>query len=158
MTDAESSYIHKFEELSLTDSDFGNESDFDSNFDNENTSGSDFDSVNENDEHIQQTEQLLSSEKLHKFNIKKLPIEKALKLLELEPIEFRYSRCPDEQQFGLIADDVDEILPELVYYNIDGDTEAVHYERFDAYYIKIIQMMWVKIKTMEKEIDELKKK
>jgi hypothetical protein len=54
------------------------------------------------------------------------------RLYGLRPVKFRYIK-PDEQgkkpvQFGLIAEEVAEVLPELVYRNAEGKVEGVRYD------------------------------
>lgn len=54
------------------------------------------------------------------------------KLMELRPVTFRYKK-PDEAgrkplQYGLIAEDVATVMPELVVYNKDGTPETVAYQ------------------------------
>jgi trimeric autotransporter adhesin len=54
------------------------------------------------------------------------------RLYGLRPVKFRYIK-PDEQgqhpvQFGLIAEEVAEVLPEVVYRNAEGKVEGVRYD------------------------------
>jgi hypothetical protein len=49
-------------------------------------------------------------------------------VLELRPVIFRYKNDPTgERRFGLIAEEVDEVIPDLVIYNKSGDPETVKY-------------------------------
>jgi hypothetical protein len=59
------------------------------------------------------------------------------RLLELRPVAFRYKQHaatdPDSPlQFGLIAEEVAEVLPELALYGDDGKPTGVHYEFLDS--------------------------
>ena len=60
------------------------------------------------------------------------PIDTELdKLLELNPVSFKYLTTRDPQQetqYGLIAEEVAKILPELVVTNSDGSPETVRYQ------------------------------
>ena len=52
-------------------------------------------------------------------------------LYELKPVSFRLKKEYDETQkrsFGLIAEEVEEIDPDLVYHNNKGQAESVRYE------------------------------
>ena len=54
------------------------------------------------------------------------------RLLKLHPVTFRYKQ-PDEkgqkpEQYGLIAEEVAKVMPELVVYNQKGQPETVAYQ------------------------------
>jgi len=86
----------------------------------------------------------INSARRYKQDIHEMSEEKALKLLELEAVEFKYKTSPEFQQYGLIADDVELVMPDMVAYQ-DGQIQTVHYERLHAYYIKTIQMLWKEV-------------
>jgi len=49
-------------------------------------------------------------------------------VMDLEPVTFNYiSDEAKTEQFGLIAEEVEEIMPELVIYNKEGQPESVMY-------------------------------
>jgi hypothetical protein len=53
----------------------------------------------------------------------------------LKPVSFRYHKEYDATQtlaFGLIAEDVAEVYPDLVGRNPQGDAESVRYEQINA--------------------------
>jgi hypothetical protein len=53
----------------------------------------------------------------------------------LNPVTYRYKSEIDPTQspaFGLIAEEVAEVNPELVAYNTHGQPESVHYEMINA--------------------------
>ena len=100
-----------------------------------------------------------NSSKHVKENIKDITDEEALKILQLRPVSFDYKYTDDNNQRGLIAEEVLEILPNMV--NIpDGYTEfdtdnptcvpSIDYSKFVPYLIKMIQIQ-------QKEIEDLKK-
>jgi hypothetical protein len=77
--------------------------------------------------------------------------ETHLKLLELEPKTYQWKdreRNGDCREIGLIAQEVKEVLPELVFENNNG-MHGVHYD-------KISILMLQSIKQLQKQIDELK--
>ena len=56
-------------------------------------------------------------------------------LYELKPVSFRLKKEYDETQrrsFGLIAEEVEKIDPDLVYHNNKGQAESVRYELVNA--------------------------
>jgi hypothetical protein len=63
-------------------------------------------------------------------------MEKASEVLYgLKPVRFRYNREYDATQtlaFGLIAEEVAEVAPDLVGRNPKGEPESVRYERINA--------------------------
>jgi trimeric autotransporter adhesin len=76
----------------------------------------------------------LSSSRRYKEDIK--PIDKASEtLFRLKPVTFRYKKEVDPASalsFGLIAEDVAEISPELVTRDEKGNPETVRYEAINA--------------------------
>ena len=97
------------------------------------------------------------SSKYVKDNIKDISDEEAKKILELRPVSFDYKYGGDPDQRGLIAEEVYDILPNMVIgapkeFNAEEpwDTPSIDYSKFVPYLIKMIQIM-------QKEIDDLKK-
>jgi uncharacterized membrane protein YhaH (DUF805 family) len=74
------------------------------------------------------------SSRRYKHDIK--PMDKASeKLYALKPVSFRYNKKYDITQtiaFGLIAEDVAQVYPDLVGRNPDGQPESVRYEQINA--------------------------
>jgi trimeric autotransporter adhesin len=76
----------------------------------------------------------LSSSLRYKENIQPMGAASDL-LYRLKPVTFRYKKDVDRTQsstFGLIAEQVAEVSPELVTCNSDGQPEGVHYEQVNA--------------------------
>jgi hypothetical protein len=73
-----------------------------------------------------------SSSRRFKTDIK--PMDKASKsILALKPVSFRYKVHKDTTpQFGLIAEEVAEVNPDLVIYDADGKPYTVRYEAVNA--------------------------
>lgn len=103
------------------------------------------------------------SSKLVKSNIKDITKEKAEKILELRPVTFDMWHGENNQS-GMIAEEVLEVLPELVIVPENYDEEeakakiendelvdvpSLDYTKFVPYLIRIVQ-------EQQKEIDELK--
>jgi hypothetical protein len=64
------------------------------------------------------------------------PMDKASKaILALKPVTFRYKKALDPQaipQFGLVAEQVEKIDPQLVAYDEQGKPYSVRYEAVNA--------------------------
>jgi hypothetical protein len=77
------------------------------------------------------------------------PIENALdSILKLSGVTYNRKDTKDPEA-GLIAEWVDEVLPELVTKDTLGNTQGVKYTKLTAYLIEAIR-------TLKKEIDEIK--
>jgi hypothetical protein len=90
-----------------------------------------------------------TSDKNHKEEIKPISDSKIEKLLDLEPVEYKLKTdTKNKKHFGLIAQDVEEIYPELIS---DGNLgfKTVNY-------MELIPLLLLKMKNMQKEIDDLR--
>ena len=84
----------------------------------------------------------------HKTNVK--PLDNALELLEnIRPVSFEW-KDNGQKSYGVIAQELEEILPELVQTN-DNGVKSVSY-------IPIIAMLVDVVKKQQEEINEIKKK
>ena len=74
----------------------------------------------------------INSSRRYKTDIK--PIEKASEsILALKPVSFHYKVHQDARpQFGLIAEDVAQVNPDLVIYDADGKPYTVRYDAVNA--------------------------
>lgn len=88
-----------------------------------------------------------SSRKI-KENIEDIPIEEAEKILELEPVRFDYINGAKDRR-GFIAEDVAEVLPNLVTPEEEDIPASLDYNGIIPYLVKMVQ-------KQQKEIDELK--
>ncbi len=76
-------------------------------------------------------------------------------LFRLRPVNFTYKTDPDSRiQYGLIAEEVEEIKPELVSYNQEGLPETVSYSKLVVPLLKAIQEQEVKISSQQEELQE----
>ena len=75
------------------------------------------------------------------------PLEKISKL---RGIEFDYKET-NEHSIGMIAEEVNEVFPELVTKNKDGEVDAMSYSRMTAVLLEAI-------KELNQEVKELKMK
>ena len=64
-------------------------------------------------------------------------------LLELRPVTFRYTQAFTDgatpTQYGLIAEEVAEIYPDVVVYNDAGQAETVQYRKVNAMLLNEVQ-------------------
>lgn len=90
-----------------------------------------------------------------KTNIK--PIENALeKVTKMRGVEFDRIDRDNEHQIGVIAQEIEEIIPEVVSDNFG--TKAVAYGNISAVLIEAIKEQQNMINTLKQEIEDLKKK
>jgi hypothetical protein len=80
------------------------------------------------------------------------------RLLQLHPVTFRYdAHGPDGPiQYGLVAEEVNEVLPELVARNKDGEIETVMYHEIPAMLLNELQKAVRRIEALERELAALK--
>lgn len=89
-----------------------------------------------------------------KENIVPVSEEDGDKILELEPVEFDYKDTGNHSS-GLIADDVKQYFPDLIYYN-DDEVTGLNYVGLIPYMLKKIQMQQKNLDEINKQIGELK--
>src|SRR5208337_399854 len=62
------------------------------------------------------------------------------KLLKLRPVTFRYKEDPTGTiQYGLVAEEVERVYPELVTYGADGKVETVRYSELSGMLVNELQ-------------------
>jgi hypothetical protein len=88
------------------------------------------------------------------------PMAKASETLySLEPVTFRYKKELDPEnilQFGLVAEDVEKVNPDLVARDEQGKPYTVRYEAVNAMLLNEFLKAHQKIEVQESEIAELK--
>ena len=92
-----------------------------------------------------------SSSKRYKRNIVDIALD-SNKVYDLRPVDFEWnekSATEGKKDIGLIAEEVAEILPEIVNYNNDKTPESVSYDK-----LSVILLM--EIKKLKEEIEKLK--
>jgi hypothetical protein len=80
------------------------------------------------------------------------------RLLQLRPVQFKYKK-PNANgekpiQYGLIAEEVAEVIPELVVTNKDGQPETVAYHLLPAMLLNELQKEHGQLKADEKVIHD----
>src|SRR5262249_38283044 len=92
---------------------------------------------------------LLTSAARYKRDIQDMR-ERSQGLYQLRPVTFRYKQDTQRQrQYGLIAEEVVKVYPELVTKGADGKVEAVQYH-------ELIPMLLNEVQHQQQEIAELK--
>ena len=81
--------------------------------------------------------------------------DESSKVMKLRPVTFEYKKHPGIQQFGLIAEEVDEVFPRLVARSGDGDIETVKYNELPAILLNEMQKMAKRIADLEDKLDSL---
>ena len=79
-------------------------------------------------------------------------------LLALRPVTFRYKKEIDPegiQQFGLVAEQVEKINPDLVAHDADGKPYTVRYEAVNAMLLNEFLKEHRRIEEQDKRIDQL---
>jgi hypothetical protein len=101
----------------------------------------------------------LTSSKQFKDEIK--PMEKASEaILSLNPVTFRYKKEIDPastRQFGLVAEDVEKINPDLVVRDETGKVNSVRYDQVNAMLLNEFLKEHRKVQEQEATITQLKK-
>lgn len=78
-------------------------------------------------------------------------------LMSLRPVRFRYKAhgANGPEQYGLVAEEVAEVAPELVATNPDGQIETVYYDKINAMLLNQVQTQQRLIESLETRLAEL---
>ncbi len=100
----------------------------------------------------------MQSSQRYKENIRDMGVASDA-LMQLRPVQFQYKQAaPDGSkplQFGLIAEEVAEVYPELIVHNREGQIESVQYQQLPAMLLNELQKQHQTIKRQEREIQAL---
>ena len=78
------------------------------------------------------------------------------RLLDLRPVTFRYKAQPDGPlQYGLIAEEVNEVMPELVVRDATGQPETVAYHELPAMLLNELLKQRATIQAQQAAIEGL---
>ena len=87
--------------------------------------------------------------------------EMSRRLLRLRPVTFRYKQASADGskplQYGLIAEEVAEVFPELVAYDKDGQPTTVFYHIMPSLLLNELQQQQSQIAAQQERIDRLEK-
>jgi hypothetical protein len=79
--------------------------------------------------------------------------------MRLRPVAFKYTPQIDPAglaQYGLIAEEVADVYPDLVVYDRDGRPETVRYHLVNALLLNELQKQHRTVEEQEKTIEQLK--
>jgi len=83
------------------------------------------------------------------------------RLLDLNPVTFRYKEARDNAErpleYGLIAEEVAEVFPDLVVFNREGQPETVRYRLLSSLLLNELQKQHRQLNGQVADIGELKK-
>jgi hypothetical protein len=80
-------------------------------------------------------------------------------LMRLRPVTFRYKKPYNDGsqpiQYGLIAEEVAEVYPDLVARSADGQIETVKYQVLDPMLLNELQKQKEQIRSLEERLAKL---
>jgi trimeric autotransporter adhesin len=83
------------------------------------------------------------------------------RLLALRPVTFRYKKADENgqkpEQYGLIAEEVAKVMPELVVYNNQGQPETVAYQTLAPLLLNELQREHRQVSALQAEVVELRR-
>lgn len=88
-----------------------------------------------------------SSSLRYKTNVRDLPGDPQA-ALELRPVAFDW-RSTGESEVGLIAEEVADVLPELVLRDAEGRPDAVRYDKLALYLLEVVKQQQTRIALLE---------
>ena len=101
----------------------------------------------------------LTSSRVFKHEIRDMDADSRV-LMSLRPVSFKYKPEIDPtqaQQYGLIAEEVEEKAPQLVVYDTAGKPMSVHYNLVNAMLLNEVQRLNRDNKVLQDKVDALKK-
>ncbi len=83
-------------------------------------------------------------------------------LMRLRPVTFRYKKPladgSQPVQYGLIAEEVAEVYPDLVAYSADGQIETVKYQVLDSMLLNEVQRQQAEIRDQQNQIRDIQER
>jgi hypothetical protein len=99
-----------------------------------------------------------SSSRRYKEDIEDMG-EASRDLMRLRPVTFRYKKPSADGskpiQYGLIAEEVDEVYPDLVAHSADGKIETVKYQVLDSMLLNEVQRQHAEIGAQKDQLQKL---
>ena len=94
-----------------------------------------------------------SSGKRYKENIRGLEADQE-KVLQLEPVRFDW-KTTGEPDIGLIAEEVEKAIPDLVVYDNEGKPDAVKYDKISLYLLGLVKELKTENEELRRRIEAL---
>jgi hypothetical protein len=83
-------------------------------------------------------------------------VDRSARLLKLRPVTFRYKHDPSgERQYGLIAEEVARVYPELVTRSPSGELQSVRYEELGPMLLNEVERQRADLTAQAREIAQL---
>ena len=80
-------------------------------------------------------------------------------LVNLRPVTFRYKQAYADGakpiQYGLIAEEVAEVYPDLVVYDDDGQADTVQYRKVNAMLLNEVQRQHRELREQQRQVEDL---
>jgi hypothetical protein len=96
----------------------------------------------------------IGSSKRYKTNIRDLE-DNSDAVLRLRPVRFEW-KTTGQEDIGLVAEDVQEALTDLVIYDEEGRPEAVKYDRVSLYLLPIVKDLKAENESLKQENEQIK--
>lgn len=100
----------------------------------------------------------ISSSRRFKEDIQEMG-EASQGLMRLRPVTFRYQKAFSDGskpvQYGLIAEEVEEVYPDLVAHSADGQVETVKYQVLDSMLLNEVQRQQKEIRVLEERLAKM---
>jgi hypothetical protein len=81
-------------------------------------------------------------------------------LMRLRPVTFRYKKPLDDGsqpvQYGLIAEEVAKVYPDLIAYSTDGQVQTIKYQLLDPMLLNEVQRQHGEIQDLQEQLNRLK--
>ena len=100
-----------------------------------------------------------SSSKRYKENIREMELDSS-KIYDLTPKSFDYIdghvSLLGGTKFGYIAEDIEDVLPEVIQYNKEGQPDSLHYQLITVLLVEEIKKLKAKVEDLESKDNEEK--
>ena len=100
-----------------------------------------------------------SSSKRYKENIREMELDSS-KIYDLVPKSFNYIdghvSLLGGTTFGYVAEDIEDILPEVIQYNKEGQPDSLHYQLITVLLVEEIKKLKAKLEDLESKDNEEK--
>ena len=79
--------------------------------------------------------------------------------MRLRPVTFRYQKPfadgTKPMQYGLIAEEVEDVYPDLVAHSADGQVQTVKYQVLDSMLLNEVQRQQAEIRSLEERLAKM---
>jgi hypothetical protein len=94
----------------------------------------------------------VTSSRRYKEDIKDLKVN-LLDILKLRPVSFKWKES-GEYDIGMIAEEVDKCIPDLIVYDEEGRPDGLKYDRISLYLLEIIKAQHDELKKQQNQIED----